>query len=51
MGVFGMAVDTALQCFVMDEELNGTVGEHTPPQLKQFPWLFSSTQGGAVIGA
>jgi hypothetical protein len=36
MGVFGMAVDTALQCFVMDEELNGTVGDHTPPQLKQF---------------
>merc|ERR1719387_680644 len=36
MNVFGMAVDTALQCFVADEELNGVVGEHTPPQLKQF---------------
>jgi hypothetical protein len=36
MNVFGMAVDTALQCFVADEEANGQVGEHTPPQLKQF---------------
>jgi hypothetical protein len=36
MNVFGMAVDTSLQCFVADEELNGVVGEHTPPQLKQF---------------
>jgi hypothetical protein len=36
MNVFGMAVDTALQCFVADEELNGVVGDHTPPQLKQF---------------
>jgi hypothetical protein len=36
MNVFGMAVDTALQCFVIDEELNGEVGEHTPSQLKQF---------------
>lgn len=36
MNVFGMAVDTALQCFVADEEINGEVGEHTPPQLEQF---------------
>jgi solute carrier family 44 protein 1 (choline transporter-like protein)/choline transporter-like protein 2/4/5 len=36
MNVFGMAVDTALQCFVADEELNGQVGDHTPPQLKKF---------------
>merc|ERR1719387_818404 len=36
MNVFGMAVDTSLQCFVADEELNGVVGDHTPPQLKQF---------------
>jgi hypothetical protein len=36
MNVFGMAVDTSLQCFIADEELNGMVGEHTPPQLKQF---------------
>jgi len=36
MNVFGMAVDTSLQCFVADEELNGVVGDHTPPELKQF---------------
>merc|ERR1711998_336548 len=36
MNVFGMAVDTSLQCFIADEELNGMVGDHTPPQLKQF---------------
>jgi len=36
MNVFGMAVDTALQCFVADEEINGTVGDHTPPQLTKF---------------
>merc|ERR1719482_2338234 len=36
MNVFGMAVDTTLQCFVADEELNGVVGEHTPEELKQF---------------
>jgi hypothetical protein len=36
MNVFGMAVDTALQCFVADEELNGQVGDHTPPQLRKF---------------
>jgi hypothetical protein len=36
MNVFGMAVDTSLQCFIADEELNGMVGEHTPSQLTQF---------------
>jgi len=36
MNVFGLAVDTTLQCFVADEELNGTVGEHTPSELTQF---------------
>lgn len=36
MNVFGLAVDTTLQCFVTDEEVNGTVGPHTPPELQQF---------------
>lgn len=36
MNVFGLAVDTVLQCFVADEELNGVVGEHTPPELTSF---------------
>jgi hypothetical protein len=36
MNVFGLAVDTVLQCFVADEEINGTVGEHTPPELMSF---------------
>jgi hypothetical protein len=36
MNVFGLAVDTTLQCFVADEELNGQVGDHTPEELKRF---------------
>merc|ERR1711937_994956 len=36
MNVFGLGVDTVLQCFVADEEINGTVGEHTPPELGSF---------------
>lgn len=36
MNVFGLAVDTTLQCFVADEEINGTVGPYTPPELTQF---------------
>merc|ERR1712100_49952 len=36
MNVFGLGVDTVLQCFVADEEINGTVGEHTPPELMSF---------------
>merc|ERR1711904_650519 len=36
MNVFGLAVDTVLQCFVADEEINGTVGEHTPYELAKF---------------
>jgi hypothetical protein len=36
MNVFGLGVDTVLQCFVADEEINGTVGEHTPPELTSF---------------
>jgi len=36
MNVFGLAVDTVLQCFVADEEINGTVGEHTPHELGAF---------------
>ena len=29
-------VDTVLQCFVADEEINGTVGDHTPHELGAF---------------
>jgi len=36
MNVFGLGVDTVLQCFIADEEINGTVGEHTPPELEGF---------------
>jgi hypothetical protein len=36
MNVFGLGVDTVLQCFVADEEINGTVGEHTPYELTSF---------------
>jgi hypothetical protein len=36
MNVFGLAVDTILQCFVLDEEINGTVGDYTPPELASF---------------
>jgi hypothetical protein len=36
MNVFGLGVDTVLQCFVADEEINGVVGEHTPPELTSF---------------
>merc|ERR1719460_3305679 len=36
MNVFGLAVDTTLQCFVADEELNGQVGDHTPEELQRF---------------
>jgi hypothetical protein len=36
MNVFGMGVDTMLQCFVADEEINGQVGEHTPYELTAF---------------
>merc|ERR1719327_2041509 len=36
MNVFGLGVDTVLQCFVADEELNGAAGEHTPPALAGF---------------
>merc|ERR1719453_1701287 len=36
MNVFGLAVDTVLQCFVTDEEINGTVGAHTPTELAGF---------------
>lgn len=37
MNVFGLAVDTVLQCFIADEELNnGVHGDHTPPEFKQF---------------
>jgi hypothetical protein len=38
MNVFGMAVDTALQCFVADKELNGPPAEdgHTPSELVSF---------------
>merc|ERR1712072_1609756 len=36
MNVFGMSVDSMLQCFVADEELNGSVGEHTPYELTSF---------------
>jgi hypothetical protein len=36
MNVFGLGVDTVLQCFVADEEINGTVGDYTPPELTSF---------------
>merc|ERR1711904_457830 len=36
MNVFGLGVDTVLQCFVADEEINGTVGDYTPPELSSF---------------
>lgn len=36
MNVYSLAVDTILQCFVIDEELNGGFGEHTPENLKPF---------------
>ncbi|KAF4722985.1 hypothetical protein FOZ63_024213 [Perkinsus olseni] len=36
--VFGLAVDSMLQCFVADEELNKSCGgaQSTPPLLKNF---------------
>jgi len=37
MNVFGLAVDTSMQCFIADEELNdGVTGPHTPGVLKEF---------------
>jgi hypothetical protein len=37
MNVFGMAVDTSLQCFVADEKANGgAAGAHTPAELTGF---------------
>merc|ERR1711934_924768 len=36
MNVFGLGVDTVLQCFVADEEINCTVGAHTPYELTSF---------------
>jgi len=36
MNVFGLAVDTSMQCFIADEEINKQVGLHTPGPLKQF---------------
>jgi len=36
MNVFGLGVDTVLQCFVADEEINGTVGDYTPHELTSF---------------
>jgi hypothetical protein len=36
MNVFGMAVDTSLQCFVADEKINGKVMDHTPSELTAF---------------
>jgi hypothetical protein len=35
MNVFGLAVDTTLQCFIADEELNNGAS-HTPGPLKEF---------------
>jgi hypothetical protein len=38
MTVFALAVDSALQCFILDEEINGKEGEknNTPKQLQAF---------------
>jgi len=49
MNVFGLGVDTVLQCFVADEEINGTVGEHTPPELMSF--LDSNKEDLDKVGA
>jgi len=36
MNVFGLAVDTVLQCFVAEEELCGGSTESTPAELQAF---------------
>lgn len=39
MSVYGMAIDTILQCFCLDEELNRTKGkdpQHAPGPLRDF---------------
>ena len=36
MNVFGLAVDTTLQCFCADEELNQGASDFTPEELKGF---------------
>merc|ERR1719261_734085 len=36
MNVFGLAVDTSMQCFIADEEINGEAGDHTPHELGAF---------------
>lgn len=39
MSVYGMAIDTILQCYCLDEELNKTKGKdpaHSPAPLREF---------------
>jgi len=49
MNVFGLAVDSVLQCFVADEELAGGGGaQYTPEELKKF--LKDKDGGGKKCG-
>jgi hypothetical protein len=45
MNVFGLAVDTILQCFVANEEMGGS-GEYTHPSLRNFMASHNEDEGG-----
>ena len=36
MGVYGMAQDTFLHCFIVDEDTNGKTAKFAPEELKSF---------------
>jgi hypothetical protein len=36
MGIYGMAQDTFLHCFLCDEDTNGKTAKHAPEELKDF---------------
>ena len=48
MSVYGMAIDSILQCFCLDEELNKTKGKdpaHAPAPLREFMKKVESENG------